>query len=292
MSTNDGSSPSSNFQRLIFSLTKYLTKKFSDEQIENLIVELIKTHQERIENFSILERDIIMNFLKSYEIMAEDIMIPRPDIIAVEKKATEIQLKKIIAESEYTRLPVFDGEFDKIIGFINVKDALNDMIKGKKLSITSLIYPILIIPESMNALDLLAKMKTSRIHMSIVVDEYGGVRGLVTLENVLESLVGEIQDESDGDEDQLYREIDENTIEAHGRLPIIELEKIFRVDLKEENEEVNTVSGLVVNILGKLPKKGQTATHESGLNFKVTSVDQRKINKVIVTKIIAEEEID
>lgn len=225
--------------------------------------------------------------LKDFQsLKAEDIMIPRADIIAVDYKNSLSEISMVFLESKHTRLPVYETTLDNIIGYINIKDILPFIINSsfnQNFNIKKVIRKLLIISPSMKIFDLLEKMRNTRTHIALVVDEFGGADGLITIEDLIEELIGKIDDEFDSKTNEDFKEISDNSFEVSGRLEIEFLEEKFGITLKND-DEYDTVGGLILSISGNVPEQGSEIIHnESGLTFKILESDPRRIKKVLVS---------
>ena len=228
------------------------------------------------------------NLTDFYKLTAEDAMIPRADITAIEAGYSLEEIAKVFLESRHTRMPVYKQKLDNIIGFINIKDILPFLIQREQLepfSIDKLIRNLLIISPSMKIFNLLEKMRYTRTHIALVVDEFGGADGLVTIEDLVEELIGEIKDEHDNEFGETeFKQIKANCYEVSGRLEISDLEKKLNMELTNDGE-YDTVGGLILSISGHVPEKGNIINDtSSGLSFQIIDSDLRRIKKVIITK--------
>ena len=231
------------------------------------------------------ERIMLMNILKIDEILARDIMIPRAEIIAVEESISFEEVIKIFVDGAHSRIPIYHEQLDNITGMLHIKDlvkyqTINDT---KNNFIDSIKKEILYIPPSMPALDLLIKMQLTRLHMGVVIDEYGGVDGLITIEDVIEEITGEIEDEHDAKDISMLIKLSTNTFESNARLPIEELEKIAQIKLSKDDDEADTIGGLVVSIAGRVPQRGEIIKHESGILFTILDADPRRIKTIKIS---------
>lgn len=231
--------------------------------------------------------DVEDGWLKYQLLKAEDIMIPRTDIVAVNYSSSLDEISKIFLESRHTRIPVYKEELDNIIGFINIKDILPYLLLPKdnpNFKIDVVLRKLLIVSPSMKIYDLLEEMRQTRTHIALVVDEMGGIDGLMTIEDLVEEIVGEIEDEHDqGNEELEFKVIDEKTFEASGRIEIEDLEEKLSLKLSEEDEEYDTLGGLILSISGTVPNKGDSIIHPSaGLVFEILDSDPRRIKKVLI----------
>ncbi len=219
---------------------------------------------------------------------AEDIMIPRADIVALDYNDNLNDISKIFLETRHTRMPVYKKTLDNIIGFINIKDIFPFILNPQdhpKFEIDKVLRKLLIISPSMKIFALLEKMRQTRTHISLVVDELGGADGLITIEDLVEKFIGKIEDEHDQIETDLeFKEIDPEHFEANGRIKIEDLEEKLSIQLNEEDhEKYDTIGGLILSISGYVPEKGTKITHPStGLIFEVLDSDPRRIKKVLI----------
>ena len=231
------------------------------------------------------ERIMLMNILKIDEILARDIMIPRAEIIAVEESISFEEVIKIFVDGAHSRIPIYHEQLDNITGMLHIKDLVKYQTENdtKNNFIDNIKKEILHIPPSMPALDLLIKMQLTRLHMGVVIDEYGGVDGLITIEDVIEEITGEIEDEHDAKDISMLIKLSSNTFESNARLPIEELEKIAHIKLSKGDDEADTIGGLVVSIAGRVPQRGEIIKHESGILFTILDADPRRIKTIKIS---------
>jgi CBS domain containing-hemolysin-like protein len=256
-----------------------------DASLKETIEEIIEEHEgEADDKLEPEERVMLHNVLSFGDTKVSDIMVPRTDIASVPVDITLVELKKHILEQQHTRIPVYDDTLDKVLGFIHVKDLMPMLGGEKSFDLRQVMRDILFVPPSMRIMDLLVKMRHAGSHMAIVVDEYGGTDGLVTMENLFEEIVGDIQDEHDEDEEQEDKivRVSENVFEVNARIRIEKLEKELGLNLvtEEKEDEFDTLGGLIFFQLGRVPVKGEIVQHVSGLRFEVIEADPRRIKKV------------
>jgi len=214
------------------------------------------------------------------------IMTPRSDIIAIKQNATLQEVKKTITEDGHTRLPIFNENFDEVIGFIHSKDVAKFLCDdGREFSIKQILRKVLFVPGSMKLLDALLKMRTSRVHMAIVLDEFGGVDGLVTIENLIEEIIGDIDDEHDLPSQNSYFRIIKNNDNYHfgGRVEIKKLEEVLKVKIKNDYD-FETVSGMVLSAFNRIPEIGEEI-EKYNLKIKVIDADNRSVKMVEISNI-------
>ena len=271
----------------IYSSIISLFRSNQKEELKNVIEDLIDENKSSSEKIDDGTKNIFKNVINLSDKCIEDVMIPRADIDAV---SSDIKIDKLITfinKTKHSRIPVFQDNLDKIIGMIHIRDLfekVNNKKKKENLSLSKTITrKILFSSPSMKILDLLLKMRSEQIHMSIVVDEFGGTNGLVTIEDLVEEIVGEIKDEHDFEEIEEIKKISKKTYDVSARLPVEDLEKkIGGYFSDEEKEDIDTVGGLVFNLLGKIPSRGEVINHKSGLEFTIRDADTRKIKRILV----------
>lgn len=227
---------------------------------------------------------MIRNLMRIGELRVGDVMVPRADIMGVEASSSLDATVKAFRDAGHSRLPVYRGTLDEVIGMLHVKDLLPHWGGNGDFAIPLVARPVLFVPPSMRVLDLLGEMQTSRLHMALVIDEYGGVDGLVTLEDLVETVIGEIEDEHDEDEGALWKEEKPGVILAQSTAPLEEIEAALGLPLRmgEEDEEIDTLGGLVFLRSGRVPARGEVIEHESGVQFEIVDADPRRIKRVRV----------
>lgn len=260
------------------------------EAIEDYIDELTEESKNNGDAPAILshERDLISNVLALRDMTALDVMIPRADIIGIDLETSKQDLLELLSEKQYSRLPVYQENLDQVIGTIHIKDILACLAQGKDdLNIKTLIRDVPFISPSLPVLDLLSQMKESRKHMVLVVDEFGGIDGMVTIGDLIETIFGEIEDEFDPEEDPELLEKDDGSIIADARYDLDDFEKQFGEFLNEdEREETDTLGGLIFIIAGRVPARGEVIKHEqSNIIFEILDADPRRIKRVKIRNV-------
>lgn len=227
------------------------------------------------------ERNLLTNILSLRDRSAEDVMVPRADIIAVESRATLPEVIEVMTRLGHSRLPVYRETLDDAIGMVHIKDVLAWRGEDAAFRLSKIMRRVLFVAPSMEVLELLLEMRAKRSHMALVVDEFGGVDGLLTIEDVVEEIVGEIEDEHDQDlEPNLVLRAD-GTIDVDARAPVEVLEEKFGHTLSdEEREDIDTLGGLVVSLAGRVPIRGELIAHPSGIEFEVLEADPRRIRRL------------
>lgn len=227
------------------------------------------------------EKKMIDSIFEFSDTIVKEVMVPRMDMVCIEDTALVDEVLKIVKDVGHSRIPVYHESVDDIVGIIYAKDLLICLASGKaKVSLKDLTRKAYYIPESKNVGELLRELQTKRQHMTIVVDEYGGTAGLVTMEDLLEEIVGEIFDEYDSEE-ELIEKIDDNNIRVDARVSIEEINEVLRGKLPES--EVETIGGFVYNLVGKIPAKGEKVKFDNFV-FTVESILRRRISKILITK--------
>jgi len=278
--------------KFINKLKFFLKKK--DNKIQNNFENLLNERLKQEKPLKINEEKIISNVFQLPGKLVNDIMIPRTDIISVDSKLDINKLVKLIGRTSHSRYPVFDKSRDNIVGMIHIKDVISCWENKKIRNIEKLIRKILFAPHSMSVLDLLLKMRTSHIHMAVIVDEHGGLDGLATIEDLVEVIVGEIKDEHEAqkeskkNKDKLIK--DERGVKINSRMPIEEFEKKYGINFsdKEDISDIDTMGGLVFHIFGRVPLKGESIKHPNGCEFEILDADSRRIRTILVTNHIFE----
>ena len=245
------------------------------------------------------ERTMLRRILRFGTLTVEDVMVPRADIIAVDDTVTVDELMRVFRQAEHSRVPVYRQTLDDPRGMVHIRDLMSwitteseaggngSLDLGKvylKRTVASIniTREILYVPDSMSVLDLLLKMQTTRLHLALVVDEYGGTDGLVSVEDLVEEVVGEIADEHDVEDEPLIRSDPRLGLVADARTPIEDLEKHLALELVsgEQEEDIDTLGGLVFSIAGRIPARGELVRHPSGIEFEVLEADPRRIKKL------------
>ncbi len=233
------------------------------------------------------QRQMLVNLRNMRDLRAEDVAIPRADIIAVAEDVHAGELKRQFKESGVSRIPVYEETLDNPKGFIHVKDfAMTHGFRGDDgpLDLSPMVRPLLIAPPSMPVGALLLRMRDERMHMALIVDEYGGVDGLLTMEDLVEQIVGEILDEHDTDDADSWTVESEGVYRALARTELADFEQAASVDLLPDDldEDVDTLGGLVFMLAGRVPLRGEVVRHPQGHEFEVLDADARRIKRLRV----------
>ena len=248
--------------------------------------ELIEETDAKAAEIDPQERALLANILKLHDLTAEDVMIPRADIVAAEHTLGLDELLQVMSKQAHSRVPVYRESLDDVVGMVHIKDVLAWWDRPAEFQIAKILRPVLFIAPSMRVLDLLLKMRATRHHLALVVDEYGGIDGLVTIEDLVEEIVGEIEDEHDVEVRPILEEGGGGTLVADARVPIEEFEaRVGPVLVDEEREEIDTLGGLVFALAGRIPARGEVVAHASGLEFEVIDADPRRIRRLRVRNL-------
>ena len=237
-------------------------------------------------DLSPLERQMVRNLLHFGERDAGDVGVPRADIVAVDETTGFDDLVRIFAEAGHSRLPVYRGELDTIVGMIHIKDVFAILARGgagndgHPATLAGLIREPLYVPMSRGALDLLADMRASHVHLAIVLDEYSGTEGLVTIEDLIEEITGEIEDEHDEAPEALLVPIDGGAWDVDARAELEDAAALIDPRLADADSDVDTIGGLTAVLAGRVPQVGDCLDHPSGWRIEVTQADERRINRV------------
>ena len=272
------------FQALRNWLRQLTRPRNGETSLREELEELIEEHKEE-QPIDPHERTLLSNILKLHELNAADIMVPRVDIFALEVDTPFAEAVKQIVEHGHSRVPLYRETLDDVIGMLHIKDLLPYAADGKPVPLGKLARKVLFAAPTMPVLDLLLQMRLSRVHMALVVDEFGGIDGLVTIEDVIEEIVGEIEDEhDDADRPKLIERPDGSLIaDARTRIAALQ-ERVPTTPLlpREEEESIDTLGGLVGALAGRVPSRGEVFKHSSGLEFEVLDADPRRIKRVRV----------
>lgn len=232
------------------------------------------------------EKVMIANILQLKNQTVLDFMLPRADIIALPHDINQQDLLQIIASRPHSRFPVYRDTLDDVIGMVHIKDILKTLASGEALELISILRPLPVISPSMQAAELLVDMRTNRQHMAAVVDEYGGIDGLITMEDLIEGIVGQIGDEHTLDQDPIFSRESDGSYIAEARVAISDFEAVFGVVLSDnDREDIDTVGGLITSLCGHIPARGELITDEEhNLEFQVLASDLRRIKKVRIRR--------
>lgn len=271
--------------------------KQQEESVIGLIEDIMEEREERGDSSIVDSREIPMlkNLFRLRDVRAHDVMTPRVDMDAVPLDMTQTKFCKHIAEDKFTRYPVYDGVLDNIVGIVHVKDVLYSLITKRKCLVKDVMTPhVLFVSPAMRALDLLKEMQSKQVQMAIVVDEHGGVDGLVSLEDLLEVVVGEIDDEHDEPDELQIKRLSGSSVEVNAKLHLSDFERdVYPVatEAERKNSDIDTIGGWVVNLAGHVPQKGEVVLHQpTGIRFLILSSDTCCIRRIKVMNIPKKDE--
>jgi CBS domain containing-hemolysin-like protein len=261
-----------------------------EDPVREAIEDLIEDSESNATLLEIEERNLLSNILRLKDKAVSDVMVPRADISALDVDASFVDLIELINNESHSRVPIFQEALDDAIGMVHIKDvmAAHSLFKvadqqndTENLHLRNIMRDILFVSPSMQVLELLLEMRVKRIHMALVVDEFGGVDGLVTIEDLVEEIVGEIEDEHDQDEDpQLFLKPD-GSIEADARVLIKSFEEtVGKVVTEDERIEFDTLGGLVFSLAGRVPIRGELVRHSCGMEIEIVDADPRRIKSI------------
>ncbi|HEY8807740.1 MAG TPA: hemolysin family protein [Candidatus Limnocylindria bacterium] len=273
---------------VLFFLTRIVTAPFGADPREGALIseEDIKAVIETGEEQGVLdveERDMLHSVFALGDKQVHEVMVPRTDIVAIDVNTAPQEVLESVVSAGHSRIPVYEGSSDQIIGVLYVKDLFRRLARGEKdVTVRPFLRPAQFVPETKKVDDLLREMQKDKVHIAIVVDEYGGTAGLVTIEDIVEEIVGEIRDEYDV-ERELVLPVSENEAVMDARVPFAEVQETFGIDSPEGVDEFDTLGGFVTHELGRLPKAGETV-QRNGVKFVVESVDGRRVGRVRVIR--------
>ena len=272
------------------SFIKKLTKIFGFGEQNNLRENIQYAIEENFSNgskgsgLSNKEKTILENILTINKLKAVDIMIPRADIVSVGHDSRFDDLIKVINNESHSRIPIFRKDLDDVLGMVHIKDLIKFINQESQSDfvLKNIIRDVLFIPPSMPILNILLKMQSTKLHMALVIDEHGGTDGLVTIEDLVEEIVGEIQDEHDEEDIIEFKIINEKTFIANAKMELIEFQKKTNINFDVDN--VDTLGGYVFSIINRVPQKGEIIKDNPNFIFEIIDADPRKIKVLKITK--------
>jgi hemolysin (HlyC) family protein len=285
----DESEPRPLFSGMAARLAEMLRRLRGGTSMRERLEEVIEESAGRAQDLSTQERIMLANLLKFGELKVGDVMVPRAEIVAIEQDAGLNELVAVFHQAQHSRLPVYRKTLDDPIGMVHIKDVLAHLESGPRgklrwaeVPILKLKRDVLFVPAAMPALELLLKMQATRIHLAIVVDEYGGTDGLVSIEDLVEEIVGEIDDEHDVEREPEIVSLGDGSFDADARVPLEQFKEVTGLELAQENEEdeVTTLGGLVASVLGRVPARGEIVVHPMGVEFEVLEADPRRVKRL------------
>ena len=263
-------------------IKKLLSNDSTKEDILNYIANE-ETSKEIKDIDDISEKNLIQNILKLNEKSVEDIMVPRSEIVALDHKQSYTQILDLIKEESHSRIPVYKTNIDNVVGFFHIKDFIKT--SQENFEINSILREVLYVAPKSPILDFLKTMRTSKIHIGLVVDGVGGVDGLVTIEDLVEEIVGDIEDEHDAEDvDELVLKKSKNLLLVDAAYRLEDLEKYFKIKISVSDDEIFTVGGLVYSKINRIPTNNETIKMDNNLIIKIIKSNNRKIETVEIKK--------
>ena len=284
----------------LFDRLRYLLRRRAGEnRLRDEIAELVQEAEDHPDleaspaELDPQERALIANVLHLRGTTVDDLMIPRADIVAMEIDTTLEQALAQIRREGHSRLPVYREQLDDIVGMVHIKDVFAYVGRPEAFKLSAIVRKPLLVSPQTPVLDMLLQMRQAHMHLALVIDEYGGVDGLATIEDLVETIVGDISDEHDELERPLIVERPDGTIDLEARLPVEDFEDRFGPLLTDDERaaDIDTIGGLIVTIAGRVPARGEVITHPSGLEFRILESDARRIRRMRTRKIEAKAEI-
>ena len=259
-----------------------------DNDIKESIEDILQEEDDQA-SLSPKERAMLRNLLKFGGLKVSDLMIPRADIVGIEASSDLKAVLGVFAEAQHSRLPIYRESLDEPLGMIHLKDIIPSVVAGADapFDLLGMKRDMQFVTPSMPAIDLLLKMQATRSHLALVIDEYGGTDGLISIEDLVEQIVGEIDDEHDTDEEPYLELRADGGFDADGRVAIEDVAKAAGVHLTIDGEEpeMDTIGGFIAAIAGRVPQTGEIVRHSSGLEFEVADADPRRVKRIRVRRV-------
>jgi magnesium and cobalt transporter len=264
-------------------LTRRLRRNGRNEAVREAIEELIEGTSDSDTPISDDQRELLANILKLRDKTVADVMVPRVDIVGIAADTPLDEVVRLIQAEAHSRYPVYRDSLDDVIGMVHIKDVLVYWGTSKKFNLRDILRRVVFVAPTLPVLDMLLDMQRSRTHMALVVDEFGGTDGLLTIEDLVEEIVGEIEDEHDVAQAPALARRADGSIDINGRTTVEMLEQeIGSVLSDDERRDVDTVGGLIFSLLGRIPERGEVVRHPSGVEFEILDVDPRRIRRLRV----------
>lgn len=280
---------------LVERLKKVFVKDMADEPVtlKDALSDIINDSEHDDAPVHANEVALFNNLVNLRDLSVSDIKIPRADVVAVDIDTPFDKLMKTFQDEAHSRLPVYRETLDDVLGMVHVKDLISYLMKGEKPAIQDVLREVIFASPSMRALDLLLEMQDRRMHLALIIDEHGGIDGLVTIEDLVEQIVGNIDDEHDIEDEPFLIERADNIILADARTPIEEFEDRYgRILDDEDREEIETLGGLVFDIAGRVPGRGEVLVHPEGFEFEVVDGDTRRVKRLRIRRVGSVDSVD
>jgi magnesium and cobalt transporter len=283
--------------RLVQRLRGLLRRRAPEQSLRESIAELVQEAAEapqlpgQVPELDRQERALIANVLRLRGTTADDVMVPRADIVAMRADVTLEQAVELLRREGHSRLPVYREQLDDIIGMVHIKDVFAYVGRPEAFRLEAILRRPLMVAPQIPVLDLLLQMRQARMHLALVVDEYGGIDGLVTIEDLVETIVGDIADEHDEVQGPMVTERGDGALDLDARLPVEDFEARLGPVLTEDERaaDIDTVGGLVFTLAGRVPARGEVLSHPSGFEFRVLDADARRIRRLRVRRAAAQQ---
>ncbi|WP_419798243.1 MAG: hemolysin family protein [Terasakiella sp.] len=272
---------------LLERLNPFRKKSNGDNSVRDTLEELLEEREEQEIPLEAEEAQLLKNILGLRERTIEDVCVPRSDICAIGVDASLDEVVGLMTREGHSRIPVYGEDLDDPVGMVHIKDVIAWQNQSTPFNLAKLCRKVLFVSPSARVLELLLEMRTKRVHMALMVDEYGGTDGLVTIEDLVEEIVGEIEDEHDRPEGPMFVERADGKIDADARWEIEDVEEKIGVFLEDtEREDIDTLGGLVFSITGHVPIRGEIIRHgPSGLEFEILEADPRRIHRLRIQNL-------
>ena len=279
-------------------LNRLLKGKDESAQLRESLEEVIEQSDAEDRPLAREERSMMLNILQFGELTVADIMVPRADIVGVEASTPLDALIRMFRDAQHSRMPVYRESLDHPVGMVHIKDLIGLAVPETEgaphpKTMQDIRRDVLFVPPSMPVVNLLVKMQSTRVHMALVIDEYGGTDGLVSIEDIVEQIVGDIEDEHDTDEAQSIVPRGPGEFDASARTDLEELERLVGLKLADEEkaEEIDTLAGLVFSLVSRVPQRGEIVKHPGGVEFEVLEADPRRLRRVRVRVVSPADEV-
>ena len=280
---------------LLARLRALLRRRHVEPSLRELIAELVQEAAEaqvlpgEPPELDRHERTLIANVLRLRETTSADVMVPRADIVAMRADVTLEQAIEQLRTERHSRMPVYREQLDDVVGMIHLKDVFAYVGRPEAFALEAIMRKPLLVAPQLPVLDLLLQMRQARMHLALVVDEYGGIDGLVTIEDLVETITGDIADEDDEVGAPMVTERPDGSLDVNARMPVEEFEQKVGAVLSEDERDadIRTVGGLVFMLAGRVPAKGEVVSHPSGIEFRILDSDPRRIRRVRVRRAAA-----
>ena len=267
---------------------KKILGRNTEDGIKETLEDILEQHDDRLTPIDADERHLINNILHAGQKTVKDVMIVRSEISAVNVNMALRDAVELMVERPHSRYPVYNDNLDNVIGMVHIKDVLSALVREQNYGLNDLMRPIMVVVPSMPMMDLMLKMRIEKKHLAMVIDEFGGTDGIITIEDVVEEIIGEIEDEYDVSQSDMFVPDDNSgaTIDARYELDLLKDKIEFSLSEEERKEDIDTIGGLIVHILGRVPTRGEVVLHvHTGLELEIKDSDPRRVNQIYIRNI-------